>query len=80
MWKEGDKVVYRISGEHDGFPAYEIFIGSVNVYFHTPKIENGQSPLSPFNAGQSFASLLPPAEFKVSKNGEIVHTDAYSPL
>ena len=81
LWKEeGDKVVYRVSGEHDGFPAYEIFIGSVNVYFHTPKINEGQNPLSPFNAGQSLASLLPPAEFKVSKNGEIAQAEAYAPL
>jgi hypothetical protein len=77
LWKDGDNVVYRISGDHDGFPAYEIFIGTENVYFFTPKVAEGQNPLSPFNKGQSILSLFPPSEFSVSKNGEIPQNQAY---
>jgi Protein of unknown function (DUF3238) len=70
-------IIYTIQGAHDGFPAYEIFIGTDNVYFHTSKVEQNQSPLSPFNKGQTLFSLLPPMEFPVSKNGQIPENNAY---
>ena len=63
---------YSLYGLHDGFPAYEIFIGDTNVYFHTPKIQEGQHPLDPFNRGQTIMSLYPPMEFDVIKKGSII--------
>jgi hypothetical protein len=72
-----DNIIYSIKGAHDGFPAYEIFIGTDNVYFHTAKVEQNQSPLSPFNKGQTLFSLYPPMEFSVSKNGQIPENNAY---
>ena len=32
-------VAYRISGNHDGFPAYSIFLNAQNVYWHDPRPE-----------------------------------------
>jgi len=40
----GSNVVYAISGTHDGFPDYSIFIGDKNVYFHDV-VKAGTSPL-----------------------------------
>ena len=56
-------IIYTIQGAHDGFPAYEIFIGTENVYFHTPKVEQNQSPLSPFNKGQTLFLSYPQWNF-----------------
>ena len=46
---------YMIRGDHDGFPAYELYLDRHLVYSHDP-IGLGQTP----------ASLLPPSEFSVS--------------
>jgi len=84
-----NKVSYHIEGGLDGFPAYSVFIGDTLTCFHTPKKSEGQSPLSPFNAGQTLASLLPPLDFsameicnyapeEINGNGEILLDRAYS--
>ena len=74
---KGHDIAWSLEGDHDGFPAYEVFIGKSNVYFHTPKEEEGQSPINPFNSGQTLASLLPPMEFDVEKSGIIPVNEAY---
>ncbi len=33
LYKDGDRIKYTIIGAHDGFPAYSIYIGKVNVYY-----------------------------------------------
>ena len=73
-------VVWLLRGAHDGFPAYEVFIGGQSVYFHTPKESEGQSSINPFNSGQTLASLFPPMEFddEVSRNGLIPLNKAYN--
>jgi hypothetical protein len=87
---KGSKVSYHIEGGLDGFPGYSVFIGDTLVCFHTPKKLEGQNPLSPFNAGQSLASLFPPLDFTAQEicnyatgetngNGEISLDGAYSP-
>lgn len=43
-----------VTGAHDGFPAYELYVNGTAVYTHDPVATN-QTPLS----------LLPPAEFDV---------------
>jgi hypothetical protein len=45
---------YSLEGDHDGFPAYEVYIGNNRVYEHDP-IAAGQTPVS----------LGPPMEFSV---------------
>ena len=69
-------VLYDVTGSHDGFPAYEVFIGKSNVYFHTPKESEGQSAVNPFNSGQTLSSLFPPMEIDVSKHGILSADDA----
>lgn len=80
LHQDGNYVLYHIEGAHDGFPAYQIYIGSTLVHFHTPKVAEGQNPLSPFNKGQSITSLFPPMEFDVEKTGKISKEEAYAPL
>ena len=69
--KNTNLINYSLYGSHDGFPAYEVFIGNTNIYFHTPKIQEGQHPLDPFNRGQTIASLFPPMEFNVTEKGTV---------
>ena len=40
-----DKNEYSISGSHDGFPAYEIYINGIRVYEHDPFV-TGETPMS----------------------------------
>jgi hypothetical protein len=61
----GDKINVIIAGSHNGFPAYEAFVGQSAIYLHTPKKSEDQNPLSPFNKGQSALSLFPPSEIPV---------------
>jgi hypothetical protein len=79
--KGQNKINYNLIGSaHDGFPAYEVFIGKQNVYFHTPKLEEGQSPfnINPFSLKQSLLSLFPPMEFDdIKESGEILLSQAY---
>ena len=49
--EEGEEAKYRISGSHDGFPAYELYINGERVYEHDPR-EAGKGPLD----------LLPPSD------------------
>lgn len=53
-----DKLYYKLSGDHDGFPAFELYVDECLVFSHDPAVEN-QSP----------ASLLPPSEYKVGETG-----------
>lgn len=46
---------YSISGTHDGFPAYEIYINGTRVYQHDP-MATGDGP----------GSLFPPEEYTIS--------------
>jgi Ca2+-binding RTX toxin-like protein len=50
--QEGKKAEYRLEGDHDGFPAYELYINRNRVYEHDP-VKRNQGPFS----------LMPPAEF-----------------
>ena len=43
--KINDELFYRIEGEHDGFPAYELYIDEKRVYEHDPEARN-QTPFS----------------------------------
>jgi hypothetical protein len=45
---------YSLSGSHDGFPAYEIYIGDKRIYDHDP-----------ISTGQGLPSLGPPMEYPV---------------
>lgn len=82
LWKEGNIINYTVSGNHDGFPGYEVFIGNKLVHFWTPKVEEGQNPLSPFNRGQSIFSLFGSGDIDVEVphhpgHGELPVDDAY---
>lgn len=52
------KLYYKLSGDHDGFPAFELYVDECRVFSHDPAAEN-QSP----------ASLLPPSEYRVGETG-----------
>lgn len=81
--KIGNKVKADITGTHDGFPGYEIYIGKMLVYYHTPKVEKNQNPLDPFNSGQTALSLMSlpwpfsAGEFSVDKSIAISEKDAF---
>ncbi|MBC6478536.1 MAG: hypothetical protein GDA56_12900 [Hormoscilla sp. GM7CHS1pb] len=48
--EEGEEAQYRISGSHDGFPAYELYINGERVYEHDPReAEKGPLDLFPPN-------------------------------
>jgi hypothetical protein len=55
-----DSNTYTIEGDHDGFPAYEIYINGVRVYEHDP-LESGDTPIS----------LGPPMEKPMSVTGDL---------
>jgi hypothetical protein len=50
------KPMYSLAGEHDGFPAYEIYINHIRVHHYDPLVTN-EGP----------GSLLPPAEKSMSQ-------------
>lgn len=52
------KIYYKLSGTHDGFPAYELYVDQCRIYSHDPAAQN-QSP----------ASLFPPSEYSVGEPG-----------
>jgi len=54
--EEGEEAKYRVSGSHDGFPAYELYINGERVYEHDPR-EAGKGPLA----------LLPPSDISVNE-------------
>ena len=58
-------------------PMKYLLVLAKNIHFHTPKLSDDQSPLSPFNKGQSAFSLFGSGEFKVNKNGQIPMDQAY---
>jgi hypothetical protein len=51
----GAPTTYRVKGDHDGFPAYELYLGRTLVYSHDSNAL-AQTPLS----------LFPPMEFPVN--------------
>ncbi|MCZ7593312.1 MAG: DUF3238 domain-containing protein [Kiritimatiellae bacterium] len=51
---------YQITGSHDGFPAYEVYISNQRIHEHDP-IATGEGPLS----------LGPPKEHNVNHSGDI---------
>ena len=51
---------WELTGDHDGFPAYSVYIGEELIYGHDPIAEN-----------QTAFSLFPPAEFSVNESGVI---------
>jgi K319-like protein len=59
LQKEKDTLDYYIRGTNDGFPAYELFIGSHPVHFVTPKKVEGQNPLNPLGPGRTLIRLFP---------------------
>ena len=46
--------VVLMEGEHDGFPAYEVYVDMTTIYTHDPR-----------DSGQKVDSLFPPAEWLV---------------
>ncbi|HEB81817.1 MAG TPA: hypothetical protein ENJ11_03025 [Gammaproteobacteria bacterium] len=60
------KLYYKLSGSHDGFPAYELYVDECLVYTHDPVAE-GNSP----------ASLFPPSDITI---GEISITAGWQEL
>lgn len=48
--REGDMLRCFVDGEHDGFPAYELYVNGVLIYCHDP-IAAGKSPASLFGQG-----------------------------
>lgn len=54
FYYDGGTLKCRVSGDHDGFPAYELYLDGRLVYSHDP-VAQSQSPVS----------LFPPAEFDV---------------
>lgn len=59
-----ENLLWTLTGDHDGFPAYSVYIGETLVYSHDP-IKEGQSPLS----------LFPPKEFEVDESGTLMVSD-----
>jgi len=51
---------YTLSGSHDGFPCYEVFVGHQAIYTHD-------------SGTQTITSLFPPQEFSVEKNDQQLH-------
>jgi hypothetical protein len=51
---------YSLVGDHDGFPAYEIYINGKRVHEHDP-----------LATGEGLGSLGPPAEHPVNKSGPL---------
>jgi len=62
------KLYYRLTGTHDGFPAYELYVDECLVYSHDPEAE-GQSPLS----------LFPPSEYTVNKEWQVLDCEEDDP-
>lgn len=54
FYYDGGALKCRVSGDHDGFPAYELYLDGRLVYSHDP-VAQSQTPVS----------LFPPAEFDV---------------
>ncbi|MEE9210473.1 MAG: hypothetical protein V3U23_08460, partial [Kiloniellales bacterium] len=52
---QGGRLMARVEGDHDGFPAYELYVDRSLIYSHDP-VAADQTPLS----------LLPPKEFDVN--------------
>jgi len=48
--REGDVLRCFVDGEHDGFPAYELYVNGVLIYCHDP-IATGKSAASLFGYG-----------------------------
>ena len=64
--KEYDgKLYYKLTGSHDGFPAYELYIDECLVYSHDPETGD-DSPLS----------LLPPSEYSVNKDWRVLDCES----
>jgi len=53
---------YRVEGNHDGFPAYELYINGTRVYDFDPKVRN-QNP----------RSLFPPAEWAIRETKPLLN-------
>lgn len=75
--KDENNIIADITGQHDGFPAFQIYIGKVLADFHTPKKTQGQSPFSPFNEGQTLLSLFGSGDIDVTKSISIKKSEAY---
>jgi hypothetical protein len=58
----GAQPEYRVEGNHDGFPAYELYINGTRVYDFDPKTRN-QDP----------ASLFPPAEWSIRETKPLLN-------
>lgn len=68
---EGKQAEYKIKGDHDGFPAYELYINRNRVYEHDP-VERNQGPFSlfapaEFNLETEFQPVLPTASVITGK-------------
>lgn len=51
---------YTLTGSHDGFPGYDVYIGSQLIYGHDPTV-----------TGDGVGSLFPPMEYSVNTNGVV---------
>ena len=60
--KPGVPPEYRVEGNHDGFPAYELYINGTRVYDFDPKARN-QTPVS----------LFPPAEWAIKNTKPLLN-------
>src|SRR5690606_26636885 len=58
--RHGSNISYNVKGQHDGFPAYELYIERRRVYAYDPVAANAD-PLA----------LFPPAEITVDVLGAI---------
>lgn len=64
MWLNAQNVlnpVLLIAGDHDGFPAYEIYVDLQTIFQHDPR-----------DHGQGLGSLFPPTDFIVPLRAEDV--------
>lgn len=55
-----DSNTYTLTGTHDGFPAYEVYINGKRIYEHDP-----------LETGEGLGSLFPPEEHSVNETGAL---------
>lgn len=59
----GDEIEYTLTGRHDGFPAYELYVGDERIYEFWP----GDPPYG----ARDLAKLFPPEEIDVLETGTL---------
>ena len=64
----GKPPIYKIEGQHDGFPSHEVYINQTAVHLYDPLV-TGNTPLSLFGVGAGEWSI-PDKGFRLVPNNQ----------